>query len=86
MNKQPSVLLSVQEFADALNITVACARRWVLERKITTVKLGRLIRIPASEVERLVNSGLRPARSSKAVNGILQVGTVRSLIPTRATL
>jgi excisionase family DNA binding protein len=62
VNKVPSVLLSVQEFAAALNITVACARRWVLERKVTTVKLGRLIRIPAGEVQRLVESGLRPAR------------------------
>jgi excisionase family DNA binding protein len=65
MNKQPSVLLSVQEFAVALNITVACARRWILERKITTVKLGRLIRVPALEVERLVDSGLRPARPAR---------------------
>ena len=65
MNKQPSVLLSVQEFSDALNITVACARRWILERRVATVKLGRLIRIPASEVERLVESGLRPARPAR---------------------
>jgi excisionase family DNA binding protein len=65
MNKQPSVLLSVQEFANALNITVACARRWILERKVATVKLGRLIRIPSGEVERLVESGLRPARPAR---------------------
>jgi len=65
MNKQPSVLLSVQEFAEALNITVACVRRWILERRVATVKLGRLIRIPASEVERLVESGLRPARPAR---------------------
>lgn len=65
MNKQSSVLLSVQEFADALNITVACTRRWILERRVATVKLGRLIRIPASEVNRLVESGLRPARPAR---------------------
>jgi excisionase family DNA binding protein len=65
MNKQLSVLLSIQEFADALHITVACARRWVLERRVTTVKLGRLIRIPATEVQRLIDSGLRPARPGR---------------------
>ena len=65
MNEQPHVLLSIREFANALNITVACARRWVLERKVTTVKLGRLIRVPSTEVERLVNSGLRPARPGR---------------------
>jgi excisionase family DNA binding protein len=65
MNKQPSSLLSVREFAEALNVTVSCARRWALERKIATIKLGRLIRIPASEVERLVECGLRPARPAR---------------------
>jgi excisionase family DNA binding protein len=62
MKEQPSVLLSVPEFASALHITVACARRWILERKITTVKLGRLIRIPMGEVNRLIEAGTRPAR------------------------
>ena len=62
MGKQEVTLLSVPQFADALGVTPACIRRWVLERKITTVKLGRLIRVPASEVDRLVSSGLRPAR------------------------
>jgi len=38
MNKQPSVLLSVREFAEALNVTVSCVRRWVLERRVETVK------------------------------------------------
>jgi excisionase family DNA binding protein len=65
MDNTPSVLLSVPEFASALNVTVACARRWILERKITTVKLGRLIRVPRTEVERLVASGLRPARPAR---------------------
>lgn len=55
-------LLSVPQVADSLGVTASCIRRWILERKITTVKLGRLIRIPSSEIERLVNSGLRQAR------------------------
>jgi len=58
-------LLSVPQFAAALGVTPACIRRWILERKITTVKLGRLIRVPSSEVERLVNTGLRPARPAR---------------------
>jgi excisionase family DNA binding protein len=65
MDNNPSVLLSVPEFATALNISVACARRWILERRITVIKIGRLIRIPGSEVERLVTSGLRPARPAR---------------------
>jgi excisionase family DNA binding protein len=65
MDSKRTALLSVPQFADALGVTPACIRRWILERKITTVKLGRLIRIPSPEVERLVNSGLRPARPER---------------------
>jgi excisionase family DNA binding protein len=65
MEKRIPELLSVREFAAALNITVSCARRWVLERRVVTIKLGRLIRIPLSETERLINSGRRPARTVK---------------------
>jgi excisionase family DNA binding protein len=53
--------LSVQQFAEVLGITVSCVRRWLLIRKISHIKLGRLVRIPEAEVERLVNEGLRSA-------------------------
>jgi len=59
-------LLSVPEFAEALGITVACVRRWLLERKIACVKLGRLVRIPAEECERMIREGLRPAQPARA--------------------
>lgn len=58
-------LFSVPEFADALGVTVACIRRWLLERKVAHVKVGRLVRIPASELERIIEEGFRPARSSE---------------------
>jgi excisionase family DNA binding protein len=64
MNQKP-VLLTAEEFSDALNITVSCTRRWILERRIETVKLGRLIRIPHTELERLINAGLRPVRPGR---------------------
>lgn len=65
MSNESSVLLSVREFAAALNITVSCARRWILERRIAVIKLGRLVRVPRSEVQRLVSSGLRPSRPAR---------------------
>ena len=58
-------LLTVHAFAEALNVTPACIRRWILERKITTVKLGRLVRIPESEVLRIVEQGLRPVKGTE---------------------
>lgn len=54
-------LLRLSEFAGSLRITLACARRWAREGKITVVKVGRLVRIPASEVGRIISAGTRPA-------------------------
>jgi excisionase family DNA binding protein len=58
-------LLTIPEFAGHLKITVACVRRWIIERRVATVKLGRLIRIPATEVDRFVEDGYRPARNRR---------------------
>jgi excisionase family DNA binding protein len=58
-------LLSVEEFAKALGVTVSCTRRWLLEGKIAHIKLGRLVRIQESECKRLIDEGLRPARQAK---------------------
>lgn len=55
-------LLNVEQFSTALGITMACTRRWILERRIAIVKVGRLVRIPHSELTRLVEDGFRPAR------------------------
>ena len=60
--KEQEQLLTVSEFSQALRVTTACVRRWLLERKIASVKLGRLVRIPAREVDRLTSDGLRPAK------------------------
>ena len=64
MTGRREILLKVDEAAEALKVTPACIRRWILEAKITTVKIGRLVRIPSSEVDRLVEEGLRPAKRS----------------------
>jgi len=55
-------LLTVEEFAAALRVKPSCIRRWVREAKVTVVHVGRLVRIPASEVDRVVLSGTRLAR------------------------
>ena len=55
-------LLTPQEFADALRVTIACVRRWLLLRRIDSVRVGRLVRIPASEAKRLWESGYIPRR------------------------
>ena len=36
-------------------------RKWVAERRVTAVKMGRAVRIPASEVERFIRENTVPA-------------------------
>jgi len=55
-------LLTVPEFAEILRIKPSCTRRWILEHKLTTVHVGRLVRIPASEVQRIIEGGTRLAK------------------------
>lgn|GEM_PF-1775998 len=55
-------LLTVRDFAGLLGVTVACVRSWRLKRKISAVKLGRIIRMPRTEVQRLIDEGMSPAR------------------------
>ena len=57
-------LLTVTETAGALNVTPSCIRRWILERRIAIVKIGRLVRIPAGEIQRIIEGGLRPAKAT----------------------
>jgi excisionase family DNA binding protein len=65
MDTKETTLLSVSEFANTLGVTPACIRRWIHERRIETVKLGRLIRVPLSEIDRLIISGRRPAQQGR---------------------
>ena len=60
-----SQLLTSKQFAQALGVTDSCIRRWILERKIRVVKLGRLVRIPRAEVHRLIDEGITPVRRAR---------------------
>lgn len=48
---------TAKEAADACGVTEACIRRWILLRKIASLKIGRLVRIPESEIERVLEAG-----------------------------
>jgi len=58
-------LMTIPEFADALHVTIACVRRWVFERRINTIRVGRLVRISPQECQRIVEQGLVPARPQR---------------------
>ena len=56
----PDPLLTVGEFAEQLRVSRACVRKWILERKVAVVKVGRLVRLRSSELCRIVDEGSRP--------------------------
>ncbi len=53
-------LLTVNEFANQLKVSRACVRKWILDRRIAVVRLGRLVRLRTSELRRLIDEGTRP--------------------------
>lgn len=57
MNKS---MLTLDDVARTLNCTVSCVLRWRREGRIAVVKLGRLVRVPASELDRIAKEGLGP--------------------------
>lgn len=58
-------LLTVPQVAVALTVTPSCIRRWIHEQKLTTVRIGRLVRVPSTEVDRIVRQGLRLSKPTK---------------------
>ena len=50
--------LTVDQAAESLNLPPATLRFWIQTKQIAYVKLGKAVRIPRSEVERLLSDGL----------------------------
>ncbi|MDY0063374.1 MAG: helix-turn-helix domain-containing protein [Myxococcota bacterium] len=51
-------LLSLTEAADRLNLTWQHVRRLAASGRIASIKIGRLVRIPHEEIERIAREGL----------------------------
>lgn len=54
-------LLKVPEAAEMLALSQKTVWQWIGERRIGVIRLGRAVRIPLSEVERLMEEGTTPA-------------------------
>lgn len=63
MKEEPvnSQFVSPQQFADRLSISRWTVYAWLQEGRIRSVKLGRLVRIPESEIARMVHEGTQEA-------------------------
>jgi len=55
--------LTVAECAARLGLKACTIRKLILTRRIGFTKFGRAVRIPETEVERLIEVGFRPAIS-----------------------
>ncbi|MGO9057298.1 MAG: helix-turn-helix domain-containing protein [Candidatus Binataceae bacterium] len=60
-------LLSAAQVAEMLGVRPVTVRAWLARRLLASVKVGeRAVRIPQSEVARLVARGYTPARPERA--------------------
>jgi len=53
---------TVKQAAERTALSQACWRRWIAERRVSYVRLGRAIRITDAEIDRLVADGTIAAR------------------------
>ena len=59
-----SRLLKVPEAAAMLALSQKTVWQWIGERRIGVVRLGRAVRVPMAEIDRLMEEGSTPARRS----------------------
>lgn len=58
-------MLTVAETAKRLGMKEQTIRLWIFLRRIEHVKLGRSVRIPEVEIERLIAEGTIPRREQR---------------------
>lgn len=59
MQETKCLMLSPKEFAYRLSISRWTVYAWIQEGRIKSVKLGRLVRIPEAELDRLIEEGVQ---------------------------
>ena len=52
---------TVSEAAEELGLSVHTIRAWIADRRISYLRLGRAIRIPAAEIRRIIEQSTVPA-------------------------
>jgi excisionase family DNA binding protein len=61
MHDNVTELLSVEQAADRLNVTVRFIRRLVAERRIAVYRIGRHVRLRADDIEAFIAAARREA-------------------------
>jgi excisionase family DNA binding protein len=58
-------LLTVKEAAQRLACSEAAVRRWLYQLRLPAVKVGRLVRLRAKDLEAVITKGVRPASAPR---------------------
>jgi excisionase family DNA binding protein len=64
---QPSQLMGVDQAGELTDLSPWTWRRWAYAGKVSSVKLGRRLLIPRSEVNRVIAENTRPALAEAAL-------------------
>ena len=59
-------MLTARQAAERLGLRESTLRAWIAQRRIGIVRLGRAVRIPLEEVQRLIAEGTIPAREKRS--------------------
>ncbi len=75
---QSEQLLRIPEVAEQLTLRPVTIRAWLARRKLSFVRVGRSIRIPRSEVDRVLTEGTVPRREPRPrASAVRSVGVNR---------
>ena len=58
MEHTDPLLLTVDQAAEALAVTPAAVRKWVWQRRLPAVHVGRLLRLRQADVAKVASEGL----------------------------
>lgn len=57
-------LISAKEAAARMGLSIMTIRRWISDGKITSAKFGRAVRIPMSEIDRVIEESKVQAKTN----------------------
>ena len=57
---------TVRQTAAALNVSEAMVRTLIARRRVSFVRIGRCVRVPSAEIQRILDCGLVPAEQQEA--------------------
>jgi excisionase family DNA binding protein len=53
---------TIPQAAEELNVSDSTVRAWIFQRRLGFIRLGRAVRIPPEEIQRLLRAGFVPAK------------------------